>query len=431
MMPFSVLRIWGTGILSWALLAGAVACAYQAYKHFDLSRSTVTDRERLPPSDADRTTSDTAVRYSDDAPPPTSDADYQSRQRQRAWAYTTGAILLLGWSFGGFVPVRWLLSSANGPVAQPLAANREIIVERPDGSKLHVTIAGRDDGPTLVLTHGWSLDVSTWDYMQRRLAERHRLVMWDLPGLGKSQGPADRHYSMEKLAHDLEAVVKATANRSPVVLVSHSIGTMLTQTFCRLHPKLLDAKIAGIVLVHATYVNPLRTCFLASLASALELPLITPLNYLTIALAPLAWLSNWQSYLNGSLHVSTRLSTFSGKQSAAQLDHAARLAVESWPGVIARGNLAMQRFNEQRTLPTIDKPVLLIAGQHDRMTLPSAAEAMATMLPNERLLPVAAGHLSYWEEPDAVANAIGEFVEFVVRQEESAPSNNQISEKAV
>jgi hypothetical protein len=37
--------------------------------------------------------------------------------------------------------------------------------------------------------------------------------------------------------------------------------------------------------------------------------------YLTIALSPLVWLTNWLSYLNGSAHLSTKHSAFGGTES--------------------------------------------------------------------------------------------------------------------
>ena len=406
MMPFSILRIWGLGIFAWLLLGAAAYCGWRAYDQIKRDSSILV--VRAAPAE-DRNLADSA--------------DHQQRQvieRQPAdlristeasW-WVAGAVLLLGISFGGYWPVHWLLGNQSGPEPEHLQPTQQRFVDRPDGSRLHVQIYGSDTAPTLLLTHGWSLNVSAWDYIKRRLAERFRLVMWDLPGLGRSLSASNGDYSIEKIARDLEAVIEATASRSPLILVSHSIGTFATQALCRLRPD-IGVKVQGLVLVHPTYVNPLRTCFLSSLATALEWPLITPLNYLTMALAPLAWLSNWQSYYNGSLHISTRITSFSGKQTWNQLDHAARLAAEAWPGVLARGNLGMQRFDEERTLPNINLPTLLIAGQHDRMTRPDAAEHMAKLLPNNRPFRVNSGHLGYWEQPDEVAEVIEEFVAHV------------------
>jgi pimeloyl-ACP methyl ester carboxylesterase len=198
---------------------------------------------------------------------------------------------------------------------------------------------------------------------------------------------------------------------------------MIQQTFCRLYPSHLNATVEGLILVHTTYTNPVRTNIACGLLTALETPLIVPLNYITIALAPLAWLSNWQSYLNGSLQLTSRFTSFSGKQSRKQIEHGARLMAAAWPATVARGNLAMLKFNEETTLPDIDVPVLVLVGEHDRLTLPSASEHIEGLLPEARPFSIASGHLGHWELSKRVVGAICEFVEQIVND---APRGDQL-----
>lgn len=403
MMPFSVVRTWGLGVAGWCILALGIYCGWKAYDEFRTQREVVV-RERVgwEPANAN------------DVP------NQVSRERNvakpsYAWAYLSACVGLVSFSFGGFMPVHWLLGNATGPERERATPASEQWVERPDGSRLFVQIYGQDDRPTLLLTHGWSLNRSAWDYVIGKLSERCRVVVWDLPGLGKSKAANDGDQRIEKMADDLLAVLKATSTGLPIVLVGHSIGGMITQTFCRLHPEQLSANVQGLALVHTTSINPIRTNVAASLATALEWPLITPLNYLMIALAPLAWLSNWQSYLNGSLHICTRITTFAGKQTWQQLDHAALLAALPWPATLARGNLAMQTFNEEHTLSQIGVPVLVLSGEHDRMTLPSASQHIEDLLPADRPFQVASGHLGMWECPDRFAQAVTEFAEQVAK----------------
>ena len=118
--------------------------------------------------------------------------------------------------------------------------------------------------------------------------------------LGKSRGPSNRDYSLEKLAHDLNAVLEHAAPNGPVILVGHSIGGMTQQTFCRLYAEKLNSSVKGLVLLHTTYTNPIVTNMAAWLTKPLE-PIIRLINLLMIPLAPLAWLSNWQSSLVANL----------------------------------------------------------------------------------------------------------------------------------
>jgi triacylglycerol esterase/lipase EstA (alpha/beta hydrolase family) len=124
-------------------------------------------------------------------------------------------------------------------------------LRRPDGSELQIEFYGPEDGTPIVLTHGWGLDAREWNYLKRDLSDRFRLIVWDEPGLGKSTRPTTRDYSLENLARDLEAVL-ALAGDKPAILLGHSIGGMITLTFCRLFPSALGSRVTGIVLTHTT-----------------------------------------------------------------------------------------------------------------------------------------------------------------------------------
>jgi pimeloyl-ACP methyl ester carboxylesterase len=132
-------------------------------------------------------------------------------------------------------------------------------------------------------------------------------------------------------------------------------------------------------------------------------------------LAPLAWLSNWQSYLNGTLHVLTRIASFSGQQTWQQLNYGALLAAKAWPAVVARGNLAMFEFDEQQHLPQVAIPVLVLAASHDRMTKPDASDRIESLVPHARQIGIKAGHLGLWERAPELAERLAEFVDLQVR----------------
>jgi pimeloyl-ACP methyl ester carboxylesterase len=405
MMPFSVLRMWGFGLLSWCVLGAGVYLISEWSERVEQAPvvAEVADRNN------DRPVQDDAA----------SEPVRPTQTRQRAdddslW-YLIGGLALVSLSFFGFLPIGMVLSRWS-PVQTsepPPARQKELWVDRPDGSRLHVQVYGDASQPTLILTHGWTLDASNWDYVLGSLARQYRVVTWDLPGLGQSHGPRNRDFSIEKMANDLEAVLKATATKMPIVLAGHSIGGMITQTFCRLHEEHLGTTVQGLIFVHTTYTNPLRTAIGGSLWSSIESPVIVPLNYLTIGLAPLVWLSNWMSYLNGSLHFTSRFTSFTGKQTWAALDHSARLAAKAWPAVVARGNLAMLDFNEERTLPKVEIPVLVVSGEHDRMTLPTASLHIERLLASSRPFQLNSGHLGFWELPGDFQEVATQFTEQV------------------
>jgi hypothetical protein len=166
-----------------------------------------------------------------------------------------GALLLL-FTFAG----RYLIQFAF-PVGddEPTSTRVESkSVARADGTNIHAEIYGPVGAPILVLTHGWGTSSTEWYYAKRHLSDRFQLILWDLPGLGKSAQACDRNFVLERMASDLHAVLSLAGGR-PVVLVGHSIGGMINLTFCRLYPELVGSQIAGIAQLDTTYTNPVKT----------------------------------------------------------------------------------------------------------------------------------------------------------------------------
>jgi pimeloyl-ACP methyl ester carboxylesterase len=280
---------------------------------------------------------------------------------------------------------------------------------RPDGSELRVECYGREDAPPIILTHGWGANSTEWDYLKKELPSDFRLIVWDLPGLGRSTRPTNRDYSIENLSRDLEAVLGLAGDR-PAILLGHSIGGMITLTFCRLLPHALRARVRAIALVQTTYTNPVRTTNMSGLFTALENPVIVPLLYLTIWLSPLVWLSNWMSYLNGSAFLSTKSSGFAGTETWEELNFVTRFQLQASPAVLARGMFGMLRYDATAALKTINVPALVVAGNKDPVCMPEASERMHRDIPGAQIAKLApAKHMGLIEHHTQFAKIVREF----------------------
>jgi pimeloyl-ACP methyl ester carboxylesterase len=254
-----------------------------------------------------------------------------------------------------------------------------------------------------------------WYYAKKHLADRFRLIVWDLPGLGLSRKSDNNDYRLEELAGDLDAVLALAGDR-PAVLLGHSIGGMIILTFCRLFPEALGRRVAGLVLVHTTYTNPVRTTKGATLYMALEKPVLVPLLHLTIALWPLVWLMNWMSYLNGSAHRSTHRESFAGTETRSQLDFTARFMPHGRPDVLARGMFGMSRYDATATLGTIGIPTLVVAGDRDITTKPEASEQIARGVRDAELVALSpARHMGLIEHNERFDRLVGEFADACLR----------------
>jgi pimeloyl-ACP methyl ester carboxylesterase len=326
-------------------------------------------------------------------------------------AWLICAIVMLAWSVAGRYLVLAFYPQGDQEPEVRNGGRAGLTVEGPDGSRIHVDREGPPDKPVLVLTHGWLLDSQAWFYARQYLAKRHRLILWDLPGLGQSTQPADHRYSVERLAEDLRAVIEQQApGTQQVTLVGHSIGGMLMLTLCRLHPDFIQRRVNGLVFIDTTYTYPLNTAAAGTLLKALRWPVIEPLLHMTVMLWPLAWLMNWLAYFNGTSHLVNRSVLLSGNVTRGQLDTVAWYSAKDHPGVVAKGLLAVLRWNEENTLSGINVPARVITGSLDRLTKPIASHEMARRIPKSDLVTIdPAGHVGLLEKKGGdYGRAIGE-----------------------
>jgi pimeloyl-ACP methyl ester carboxylesterase len=328
----------------------------------------------------------------------------------QAWRLWVGGALIV-FSLLGRAPLGLLLGR-KGDDGGRLRRDSGAQVETPDGAVLHVESSGPEDAPVLVFVHGWGMSTASWWEARRMLAERFQVVTYDLAGLGRSKGPRDGRYSLDRFADDLMVVVSG-AGRRKVVLVGHSIGGMILQTFCRRYPQALGSQVAGIVLENTTHTDPSRTTILGGALQAMK-PVLSPLMRLDVWLQPLVWLMNWQSYLSGSTHLGMRLGGFGTRPTRAQLEQVSLDATRNSPAVQAKGNLAMMHWSATEDLPSIRIPALVFIGGRDLVTRPSAGETIVERLPAARPCRVErAGHMGPQECAEVYNAAISRFADEV------------------
>jgi len=327
-----------------------------------------------------------------------------------------GAIALLALIALGKFLIQRLLSKSrpNEPDPHRFESPRRETLERPDGSSINIEYFGREDGQPLVFVHGWNATSQEWFYQREYFEKNYRLIMMYLPGLGKSTRPKNKDFSLDRMAADLEAVIRH-ANASQPILWGHSIGGM---TILTLLAKSESARksVKGVILEHTTYTNPVRTILFSKLLTAIQKPILVPLCWLMILLSPLLWISRWMSYFNGNAHLMTRFLTFTGTQTAGQLDFITLLSAMAPPAVTARGVLGMFQYDVTQALPGIPVPALIIAANKDRLTKPEASAYMHQHLPNAELVTVApGGHQGLLERHAEVNQAAAQFLRKLTR----------------
>jgi len=116
----------------------------------------------------------------------------------------------------------------NAPAVLPhIELQTEQLWVQGDGVQLAAYRWGKPNGPTLLLVHGYPDNHEIWLPLVRELAGDYQIIAYDVRGFGASDIPRKRlEYHLEKLANDLEAVIKALSPEQPVHLVAHDWGSI-------------------------------------------------------------------------------------------------------------------------------------------------------------------------------------------------------------
>jgi pimeloyl-ACP methyl ester carboxylesterase len=115
------------------------------------------------------------------------------------------------------------------------------------GAQLSLYCAG-NGSPTVVLESGFGgATYEEWRMLQPRLAKETRTCSYDRAGYGFSKLGADLPRNIQHDVLDLHALLKASGERGPYVLVGHSDGGHIIGAYTDLYP----AEVAALVFLDA------------------------------------------------------------------------------------------------------------------------------------------------------------------------------------
>ena len=96
-------------------------------------------------------------------------------------------------------------------------------------------------GPAILLSHGYGATCRMWDGQIAALADKCRLILWDMRGHGRSGDPADASlYSQALTVGDMAAVLDACGEERAVV-GGLSLGGVMSLAFHLAHPERVRA----------------------------------------------------------------------------------------------------------------------------------------------------------------------------------------------
>lgn len=110
------------------------------------------------------------------------------------------------------------------------------------GCALHYGLAGPEDHPLVVLTHGATMDHRMFTAQIAALAPHYRVLAWDVRGHGRSQ-PLNPDFSLRQAVDDLLALLDKLGYQQ-AALVGHSMGGYISQELTFRHPERVIALVA-------------------------------------------------------------------------------------------------------------------------------------------------------------------------------------------
>jgi len=272
-------------------------------------------------------------------------------------------------------------------------------VARLNGIQVNYEVHG--EGPPLVLAHGYTASLEMWREQVPALAAKHRLIIYDTRGHGRTTAPPDesayglaREYVADQLAL-MDHLGVETAHVGGL-----SMGGMIAQEFALQHPE----RLRSLLLLDT---GPGMSAMAADPAARERFEQVRQ---------TLRTLARTQG-MSAVIDMMRQSPMWSGRAATASVPDAVRRHVERMREMSVDGYLggasAMQTWGGTLSrLHTIAAPTLVLVGEQDHL-LP-ASRAIADRIPNRRFVLLRdCGHGSNLWRPDAFTQAVTSFLDDV------------------
>jgi len=254
--------------------------------------------------------------------------------------------------------------------------------------KLHSQDSGPGPEKTIVFLHGFPFNQHMWDE-QAALAKNLglRVVTFDLRGHGQSETGTGQ-YGFEMFVDDLLELLD-TQKITKAILCGLSMGGYIALRFTERAPE----RVSGLIL-----------CDTRSEADSNEGKIKRSETAKTIQnKGPKVFC---ESFLKAVLTPETMASQPAIVERVRQM-----ILANSATGMIGSAIAMGGRTDTTESLSRIQVPTLLLVGEKDQITPPSAAEAMHKKIPHSKLIIIPhAAHLSNLENPAAFNSAFHNFL---------------------
>ncbi len=270
------------------------------------------------------------------------------------------------------------------------------------GSRTHYWEYGpRDAATTILLLHGYRGDHHGLEPVIAKLPGI-RFVSPDLPGFGASSPLTEAPHSISGYEQWMTAFAHAVKLPADAIVLGHSFGSMITS-----HAVADGFATPALILLNPISADP-RT------AAGVGITRLTRAFYGLARRLPTpigrALLGNWLVVQFMSMNLVTTHDK--ALRTWVHEEHHRYFNGFSDPKTVAEAFDASLSTEVGKAAPRITVPVLMIAGERDRIAPLSGQRATVGLFPDARLVVLPdVGHLVHYEAAQAAADAIRDFVD--------------------
>ncbi|GIJ80134.1 Pimeloyl-ACP methyl ester carboxylesterase [Micromonospora phaseoli] len=298
-------------------------------------------------------------------------------------------------------------------------------LEMPDGTDIHVEVVEPTrpvaDNPTVVLVHGFCLDMGTFHFQRKMLAQRgeHRIVAYDQPGHGRSGRLESGEYDLVALGHTLRRVIDEVAPDGPLVLVGHSMGGMTIMSLAELFPEMFGDRVVGTVLMATSGGMLAETKLVApALLGRVGAPVLYMAGNVTRYGGPVIDRAR-RSTSNVAWLLTRRYGFGTAKPSPALVSYVEQMNSRTSADTVTRYLRTLATHSRFPALAALEgTPVLVIVGDKDMITPLIHSEEIVRRLPHAEFVQIQdSGHVVMLEHADEVNVALSRFLDTCERDE--------------
>ena len=286
-----------------------------------------------------------------------------------------------------------------------------------DGTHIAYSVVNADDvGIPVVFMNGWTCPDAYWKVIGPGIVDAgHPAVFFDARGHAQSGLPRapglfgqklkKEDLTVERLARDVIELLEA-AGIEKAVLMGHSMGVQGLFEAYRVAPE----RVAGLIPVAGTYENPVPT-----FANQAFLDRLFPIADVLFRRVPFVLLrpvlAQGSRFPSLGVRAVRFLHVANHNVTAEDIaPHAAQFS-ELNMSVLWRIMSEMRAHSAAEVLPTVQVPVLILAGRKDLFTPQTVQERMHSLLPDSELVWFEeGGHLLPVEEASGIVSTVNDFL---------------------